>query len=153
MPTAACSALSPLAGTSGEDHAHRYADDVFIGKNTIVGSQTGGIRIGSEVTGGSRNVHTEFNRIDLSSSRGWLGVLVDEDSRMPTSGNSVYENDVVFNPATNNTYATRVDPPLSGHCQVFTALSVKSMVNGDCAIWADGACQRSVAPTSLGCAP
>lgn len=132
-------------------NAQRYAENIEIKGNTIIGPSAGGIRLGSQSKGGTRDIVVQDNRIDLSPSGARIGVLVDEHPDMPTRRNRVEHNDVTFDRGTSKGYAVRIDAAAGKACDSVKAASVDHMVGGTCAIAVGGACQSSAAPASLRC--
>lgn len=137
----------------GDDaNAQRYAEDIEISDNTIIGATAGGVRLGSEETGGVRRVSVRNNRIELLSPQARVGVLVDRHPRMPSLDNQVVDNVVQFAPTARPANAVRIDASADEACRALTQASVQTMVNGSCAIRVGGDCVGERAPAALRCA-
>lgn len=131
--------------------AQRYAEDIEIHDNTIIGATAGGVRLGSEETGGVRRVTVRNNRIELLSPQARVGVLVDRHPRMPSLDNRVVDNKVQFSPNARPANAVRIDAQPEEACRALAQASVDVMVNGSCAIRVGGDCVGERAPAALRC--
>ncbi len=134
-----------------ESGAQRYAEDIEITENSISGATMGGIRLGSEATGGVRRTVVRGNVIDLSASNGAVGVLVDSHPQMPGTGNQVSDNAVTFSRSATTAIALRIDASPADACRAVPQAAVASMVNGSCALRVGKECVARRAPASLAC--
>jgi Right handed beta helix region len=134
-----------------DENAQRYAENIEIRGNTIMNASAGGVRLGSQTTGGTRNVVVDGNQIDLSGSDARIGVLLDEHPGMPSMRNRIEDNDVRFSKGTKNGYAVRVDAHGDQICTALQAASVERMTGGSCAIFAGATCEAAAAPARVRC--
>lgn len=136
-----------------EEGAHRYAENIEVVNNTILQPSAGGIRLGSETTGGVRRVVVKGNRIELSSPEAHIGVLVDKHRDMPSLDNQVVDNKVVFAAGAKPAIALRVDGQADEACRALSQATVPSMVNGTCALRVGNDCVAATAPATMRCRP
>ncbi|MBI5268788.1 MAG: right-handed parallel beta-helix repeat-containing protein [Burkholderiales bacterium] len=134
-----------------QDTAQRYAEDIRVTHNRIAGATMGGMRLGSEKTGAVRDVVVSDNDIDLSTSDGAIGILVDRHDKMPTRHVKVSANRVRFAPASKGTIALRLDATHAEACRSFDMAAIDSAEAARCAISVGGHCEAARAPASLAC--
>jgi Right handed beta helix region len=133
-----------------EEGALRYAEAIELRDNHIIDATAGGVRLGSEITGGVRRVLVQGNRIELSSPGARTGVLVARHPQMPSLDNRIVDNTFSFASASSAT-ALRVDAAASEACRALTQATVQSMVNGTCAMRLGDLCSAPSAPATLQC--
>lgn len=130
----------------------RWSQDIALQDNRIEGATTGGVRVGSATTGGARRLTIRGNTIALDDADAQLGVLVDEHAGMPSEGNVIAGNHIVFGPEVKAGTGLRIDAAAAQACTAVTRGDVEEMRGGQCALRVARKCVAARAPAALACA-